>query len=80
MSKPITSETLSKIEAAVPLQVGTSAVDVWKTFKGTISHQSVKVGLKQLAERGRLLRTQEVYQSENRGSPFRRYVYRRVFK
>lgn len=67
-------ETLAIIEGAVPQRDPATAVDVWKASKG-LSHQTVKMALKELVQRGRVLRTSEAF----RGSKLQfRYRYRRA--
>lgn len=54
-------ETMAAIENAVPVVTTATALDVWKG-SGNISHQTVKMALRDLVDRGRVLRTQERYQ------------------
>lgn len=72
-----TTETIARIESAVPRKGSATAIDVWKA-SGGLSHQHVKNGLKLLVERGRLLRTQEVYKPAPGSCTRTRYRYQRV--
>lgn len=68
-------ETIEAIERAVPVGDTASALEVWKV-SGGVSHQTVKNALKELVERGRVLRLHEEYKLGN--STRHRACYRRV--